>query len=273
MRQHLEYFLRKIERGQRPGGSRTSGGGFTLVELLVVLALLIMIGAIGAPVLKEIMLRAKMETFVTGVSQVFHTARSEAVRGNEDVAVVINFAPLDDNNPAVAQFVSVEVYPLADLEDDMPAFANTLCSDDAAVAIARVPIPNFRGGEDANVHLWGSQDDQPWGADAVSGFTATAWNSAPCWVPSAVDYNAAVYTSEGSLRDEGSFRFGMGPFRAGGAANTDVGRNFLEVRVSPAATGKVRIRKWVPKVDPEDLDADYYVKQQVGGRANWEWYF
>jgi prepilin-type N-terminal cleavage/methylation domain-containing protein len=61
----------------------------------------------------------------------------------------------------------------------------------------------------------------------------------------------AVMLADGSIRKAGAFRFG------------DVRGNFLEVRVEPAATARVQVRKW------NDDDRRWYAQGQ-GGKS-WEW--
>lgn len=58
---------------------------------------------------------------------------------------------------------------------------------------------------------------------------------------------SAVFQPNGSVADEGAFRI------------ADLRGNFLEVRVAPAATGRIEIRKWQDEVwrgtgDPTDPD-------------------
>ena len=65
------------------------------------------------------------------------------------------------------------------------------------------------------------------------------------------DFNGAVFDADGSVRDVGAFRFG------------DARGNFIEVRVEPAATARIRVRKWDP------ADKDWY--EQGEGDKVWEW--
>lgn len=77
----------------------------------------------------------------------------------------------------------------------------------------------------------------PEGLQVEEGFTAVEVASG--------DVQAAVFQPGGSVADAGAFRIG------------DVRDNFLELRVDPAATGRVGVRKWqdeewLATVDPSD---------------------
>ncbi len=63
-------------------------------------------------------------------------------------------------------------------------------------------------------------------------------------------WNAAVFQTDGSIRTLGGIRFG------------DQRGNYLEVRVEPAATARVWVRKW---------DGANWLAQAEGGKT-WEWF-
>lgn len=95
----------------------------------------------------------------------------------------------------------------------------------ADYVLSRLPLP-------ANVEFR-APDGQP----VEEGFTTVEVASG--------DVQAAVFQPGGSVSDAGAFRIG------------DVRDNFLEVRVEPAATGRVGVRKWqngdwLATVDPSD---------------------
>jgi prepilin-type N-terminal cleavage/methylation domain-containing protein len=89
------------------------------------------------------------------------------------------------------------------------------------------------------------------GKDSVDGFTSTG-GATP---------NVAVFLGDGSIRNIGSFRFGDACSRA---------NNVLEVRVEPAATARVEIRKWRPSPSRWEANGDG-TANSTGGDA-WEWY-
>lgn len=79
------------------------------------------------------------------------------------------------------------------------------------------------------------------GGGSIGGF-GTPWGSNAL--------TAAVFQPNGSVVEEGAFRI------------ADVRENFLEVRVAPAATGRIEVRKWqegaVPATE-DDEDPDQWI--------------
>jgi Tfp pilus assembly protein FimT len=68
----------------------------------------------------------------------------------------------------------------------------------------------------------------------------------------------AVFERNGSTRNTGALRFG------------DPLGNFLEVRVSPAKTGRVRVRKFNPDLAPGPDGTQWFTPGQGG--EPWKWY-
>ena len=247
----------------RPGFSRQTskipgwrfksrgGQGFSLIELIVVMALLVMVGAIAAPQLKIVLLRTQLETQLQAFTQVLQIARSQAIRTNEPVVVAVNLAEFD---AGAQQFATLEAHPLADLP-------GAFCSTDirAPLAFARINIAQFP--------VVGAKDARAWDnmGSGVDGFNPTTdWDPGdiPCW-PGLIDsfpvpdYNIAIYQPDGSLSNEGAFRFGDG-------------LNFFEIRVAPAATAKIRLRKFLINGNAHSLPEGYY-PSHVNDIAVWDW--
>lgn len=77
---------------------------------------------------------------------------------------------------------------------------------------------------------------------------------------------AAVFQPNGSVADEGAFRI------------ADVRENFLELRIAPAATGRIEVRKWQQAAVPADPPPDGEVDHWIGsgdpaepGYQPWKW--
>lgn len=85
-------------------------------------------------------------------------------------------------------------------------------------------------------------------ADAVSGLSPDPANpGAP---------KVAIFQGDGSVRDTGGFRFG------------DESGNFLEVRVAPAATARIEVRKCRACTDADD-PTDWHAAGDGG--EGWTW--
>lgn len=108
--------------------------------------------------------------------------------------------------------------------------------------LGRVPLP--RG-----VAFWAEEDGEPEEANALITFDDDS-SCDDCPRGGWEEYN-----TDGSARQTGAVRFG------------DQRGNFLEVRVTSAATGKVEIRK-------HDRETDaYWIQGEVAGKGkSWEWH-
>jgi type IV fimbrial biogenesis protein FimT len=75
-------------RAQRPGGGRfSSGRGFTLVELLVALLVLVVLITFGVPSFNKAMLGARLSGFSSQLFGAMQQARSEALKRNAAVTL------------------------------------------------------------------------------------------------------------------------------------------------------------------------------------------
>lgn len=179
--------------------------GFTIIELLVVLSLIVIIGAIGYPALGKLLRKGQLISFGQKLSVQLKAGRQEAIRSGFPVAVIADFA-----NHQIYAFVNADEDPDFVFAPDPSQPSRTTDYE-----IYRLYLPT-----DRQVHLFGPGDADPHGNDAVDSFT---------------DVNGqqiAIFEPDGSIRDTGAFRF------------ADDKGNFLEVRVEPAATARITLQKY-----------------------------
>lgn len=198
-------------RASRRAGSR----GFTLLEMLIVVAVVGVVSMMAIPTLQHMIWRARIEGFTRDLSLLFQQCRYESIKRGVDCIVnldsdagrIFGFTDFDDNqdynpDPAATDFRSTDY------------------------VVGRVDFPP------------GVSFQAPGTQSVVDGFSnvATVWN-------------APLFRSDGSVQDLGAVRVG------------DQRGNFLEVRVEPAATARVQLRKW---------DGTDWLAQGAGGKT-WEW--
>jgi prepilin-type N-terminal cleavage/methylation domain-containing protein len=73
-----------------------------------------------------------------------------------------------------------------------------------------------------------------------------------------------ILEPDGSVRDRGAFRFGTE-----GASTLD---NFYEIRIEPAATPGIRLRKWLWEEADDRIYKRYRLRQGATGPIAWPWY-
>jgi prepilin-type N-terminal cleavage/methylation domain-containing protein len=222
---------------------RSRTGGFTLVELLVVIALIAILSILGYPMLQNMIHRSKLEGFARETAILLRTARLAAIKAggieNFDAtdptlrswrarAVV----QLDLANNEVVAFVDLDaaggVQGQSDLIFNPRAGAPHKTTD---YELGRFKLPN-------GIHF-----ESPDGSGGVSGLST---NPAGVSEP-----NIAVFMPNGSIDTAGAFRL------------ADERGNFLEVQVAPQATARIEMRKW---------NGTAWVAQDEGGER-WEWKF
>lgn len=197
--------------------SRSYERGFTLVELLVTLALSTILVLLGLPALQNMMFRARLEGSVREAAMMMSQARMEAIKRNRRTLVQVN----DEGEPKETLVVYVDV-GTTDFQLD---------TDDEVLGRLRLP----RRVE------WRDPDGK-------EGLLADTF---PPVGTTSIEANGPIFEPDGSAMDEGELRI------------ADDRDNFLEVRVSPAATGKISIRKY------SEVDSDWHVAGDEG--KPWDW--
>lgn len=219
--------------------SRRAERGLTMVELLVALAILALVAIISMPALRAMIVRANLEGTGQEIANALRQARLESVRNSAPAVVSIDsttdelVAFIDRNNASVATG-----FRGSDLIYN-PEAAPSLPDNAKDFIVYRMHIS-------AKVKGGGPATDSA----AVDGFTDRG--ALP---------RAAVFTAEGAVKDVGGFRLNDGLRE--GAGNV---RNFLEVRVEPASTGRVQLRKW------NEADNQWYARDMRNGKSTWVWY-
>lgn len=179
--------------------------GFTLIELIVVLSIVVIAATFGIPGLIKMIHRGKMEAFHRATASVIQLARIEAIKRERPTVVQLDFATNQ-----------VEIF--LDMDDNGEFNPDTLLDPRATDFRIAGPLPL-----PPEVFIWAPMDGAPKGTNAVDGFTPH---------PDTGLANQLVFEGTGSLRDIGAYRFG------------DASGNFLEIRVSPRASARVELRKW-----------------------------
>lgn len=189
--------------------------GFTLVEMIVGVAVIGALFAIGAPIALRTIHTAKMTSVSYECNVTVRRAKSEAIRKNSPV--VIRYDP---EAQVLVGFVDRHGVTL----NDPPDFVYLPASGTAPTAtdheVSRCPLP-------AGVSWGGPPDAGPAHAAIVLGFTTIGTDETE---------QVAIFEPDGTIQDIGAFRFG------------DQRGNYMAIEIAPAATGRVRLLKW----DAED---------------------
>lgn len=203
-----------------PGPARCEGArGFTLIEVLVVVGVLTVVLALGIPAIQNLIVRSKTEGFARDASAIMQRTRLEAIKMNREGAVF-----LDAANRRLVAFI--------DADRDGVFNPGGVPPRTTDYVLARLDLPS-------NVEF--EDQDGNTGKASVLGNTTVEVDGA--------DLPAPIFQPDGSIDEPVADAFA---YRV-----ADLRGNVLEVRIAPAATGKVRVRKWqdgewLSTVDPQD---------------------
>lgn len=164
---------------RRPNRGFTRSGGFTMIELLVTLAILGVILTFGMPALNNFIARSKLEGIARQTASLMQLARFEAIKKSGTARVVVDYA-------------TDEVYAFYDAD---PAAGPVF---DPAVdrELGRYKLPN-------GVSFWAGTDTAPEGNDALENFDDSNSCSGTC-PPGGWE----EFRSDGTAAKEGAIRFG-----------------------------------------------------------------
>jgi prepilin-type N-terminal cleavage/methylation domain-containing protein len=226
----------------KPGPAPPEGRvhGFTMVEIMMVLAVIVILAAFGFPALQQMFTRSKLQGSAREIAVHLGSSRVAAMRLSRNVVV----KPLFSEKRLVS-FV-----------DDNENFIQDLDERE----LSSLALPGTGGGE--HIYLMGpdgvaASDDDP--AESLDGLTTIVSGD-----PDIPDVRVAVFEPDGSIRDQGGFRISDGKSPA----------NMFEVRIEPPATARVEILKYVygdtRGINPGTTTPPGSWFGQGGN--NWEWY-
>jgi prepilin-type N-terminal cleavage/methylation domain-containing protein len=188
--------------------------GFTLVEMMVVFAILSVLALMITPAIQETIRRSQLTGAAQQSAAVMRLARLTAIRRSRPA--IVQVLPTGEGWGEVRAFLDLDADGDYDADEPVLSF-----------------FPLGRGVRFVN-------PDGDVGVDSVDGFTGAG--------------KLAVFQADGSVESVGALRL------------ADQRGNFLEVRVEPAATARVEIRKW-----QEASGTPRWVAARQGGEA-WTWH-
>ncbi len=192
--------MRRHQRSSAPTG-------FSVVEMLVVIAIMGILATMGIPWLQNILHRTKMEGLISNSSTMFRLARSESIKQN--VRTVVRF---DLTLRRVEAFADRDGDTILDPPDGVynPVAGEPFKTTDYWLGSFDLPA--------------GIEFAAPAMLDEVDGFTTVDNNG--------LSEEVAILLSDGSITDIGAVRLG------------DARGNFFEIRIAPQGTARVQVQKW-----------------------------
>ncbi len=206
--------------------------GFTLIEMLVVVLVLGIAAGLGFPTVLRVIHQVRISTHLREASALVQQARLEAIRRGRPVVVEIDAD-------------TKEIFAYADLDGANPGDPSNGEFDPQGGAPARTTDYEFR-----RLKVRGDLELKEPGGQ-------TGLNSLDGFVNPNMPDQRAIFQSDGSLDAAGAFRF------------ADARGNYLEIRVAPAATGKVQIRKYDPDLGVNWDGTHWYAHGEVS--KGWKW--
>jgi prepilin-type N-terminal cleavage/methylation domain-containing protein len=214
--------------------------GFSLLELLIVMALVGVVLLIGIPNLLQVVRQSRTIGFMNEVQNQLGRARQEAIR--RGVPVVVQ---QDTDRQRIFSFANVDGDADLEFNED-----NTVPYRTADYEVGSLFLPS--AGSSQFLYFHGPGDADPEGPDMADGLSTDGDGDL-----------VAVFESDGSIRSVGGFRFG-----------DNAKRNFFEIRISPAATARVEVRKWY--VDPPfgSGTSGFFPRgfDETTNKNLWKWY-
>lgn len=223
-------------RADHRAGRRTASGGFTLLETLIVLAILGIALSVLIPNLNETLLRQRKVGFLSEATILLQQAKAEASRIGAPVIVRVE----PDNN-RLFSFANVDRDSDLRFDPDTTKVLRTVDYE-----IGRLDLPQTNG-----LYLmdfWGPADSGARMGDDIDGMTKDGDGN-----------DVFVFEIDGSVRDIGAVRFG------------DIKGNFFELRVDPEASARVRVLKYN---DTSDFDGPNFLpssSDEATGKQYWKW--
>lgn len=209
------------------------GMGFTMIELVIVLAIMMLIVLISVPAIARMIARSQLEAAAQQGASLMRLARLEAIKRGAPAVVIFDttarkwtaFIDLNDNAGNPGQDLLYN-----------PQVGRPVGTTDMMIAELTLPRQAIPGGPTS-----GSASD----ALAVQGLT---------------DHGAgprAVFNADGSVPETGAFRLGDGQ------------RNFLSITIDQAAagTGRIQLLKW-----NESGTGAWLSRDMNAGQSQWVWY-
>lgn len=201
--------------------------GFTVVEMLVGVALIGVLAVLGAPLVLKTIHTAKMNSIGLDGNVAVRRAKSEAVKLNVPAVVRADLG----RNELVA-FLDVHGTAQTDPPEGVFGPVPDVPTNTTDRELLRMPLP-------AGITFRAPPDEFP-SPMVIDGFTTVG------------SEQVAIFETEGRVRNIGGFRFG------------DERGNYLELRIEPAATARVTLRKWNPVLGEW--------KEQGEDGEKWLWY-
>ncbi len=207
--------------------------GFTLIEMIVIVLVLGIAAGLGFPTVLRVVHQVRVTTHLREASALVQQARLEAIRRGRPVVVEIDAA-------------NREMFAYADLDGVNPGDPSNGEFDPQDGAPARTTDYQLR-----RLMVRGDLEFKEPGGQ-------TGLNSLDGFVNPNMPDQRAIFLSDGSLEAAGAFRF------------ADARGNYLEIRIAPAATGKVQLRKYDPALDVNWDGTHWYAQGEVSKGWKWE---